>query len=129
MSQQEFSSAAADRIAVAEASLGKALAAIQRALAHIDEMGRAADTQLHLRKAAAAIDSALDAHALATTGVIPSRNAAAPEVVAAIAAAIATVLAGPYRLVSVQKVAVPIALHSPWVMEGRTQMFRSHSLR
>ena len=129
MSQHEFSSTAADSIAVAEASLGKALAAIQRALAHIDEKERAADTQLQLRKAASAIDSALDAHALATTGVITPRGSAASEVVAAIAAAIATVLAGPYRLVSVQKIVVPIAQNSPWVMEGRTQHFRSHSLR
>jgi hypothetical protein len=129
MSQQDFSSSAADRIASAEASLGKALAAIQRALAHIDEMGRAVDTQLQLRKAASAVDDAMNAHALATTGVIPSRSAAAPEVVAAIAAAIATVLTGPYRLVSVQKVAVPVSQHSPWVLEGRAQMLRSHSLR
>jgi len=130
MSQDEFPSNAADRIAAAESSLGKALAAIQRALAHIDEMSRAADTQLHLRKAAAAVDSALNAHALATTGMVAPRSAAAtPEIVAVIAAAIATVMTGPYRLVSVQKVAVPIAQHNAWVMEGRAQNFRSHSVR
>jgi len=126
MSHHEKSSDA-DAIAAAEAGLGKALAAIQRALAHLDELGRASEVQLHLRKAASSIDSALSAHAQATGASAP--QAASPEVVAAIAAAIATVLAGPYRLVSVQKIAVPVASQTAWAMEGRAQIFRSHQVR
>jgi hypothetical protein len=129
MSHQENSSDAAGNTAAAESSLGQALAAIHRALAQIDEPARAASVQSYLHKAVSLIDSARSSHARATGGAEASQGAAAPEIVAAIAAAISTVLASPYRLVSLQKVAVPVPQQTAWATEGRAQIFRSHKVR
>ena len=128
MSYQENTSDAPASILAAESSLGQALAAIHRALAQIDEPLRAAGVQACLQRAASLIDSARFSHARAT-GAAPGQGVVTPEIVAAIAAAISTVLASPYRLVSVQKIAVPVAPQSAWATEGRAQIFRSHKVR
>ena len=129
MSHKEHTSDVAGHTSVAEASLGKALAAIHRALARIDEPSRSLDVQAHLRKAVALIEAARHSHSRANGGAGESHGAASPEIVAAIAAAISTILTGPYRLVSVQQVSVPVAHQTAWAVEGRAQIFRSHKVR
>ena len=128
MSYQDKNSDAVSNTLAAESNIGQALAAIHRALAQIDEPARAASVQSYLQKAATLIDSARLAHGRAN-GAEPGQGVTTPEIVAAIAAAISVVLTGPYRLVSVQKIAVPVATQSAWTAEGRTQIFRSHKLR
>ncbi len=129
MSHHEHTLDVAGETAAAETSLGRALAAIHRALARLDEPSLAADVRAHLRKAVSLLDSARHSHALANGGDGSSHGAVAPEIVAAIAAAISTVLTGPYRLVSVQQVVVPVAHQTAWAVEGRAQIFRSHRVR
>ena len=129
MSHKEHTSDASGDTLAAESSLGQALAAIHRALAQIDEPMRVASVQSYLHKAVSLIDSARHSHARANGAEAAASGAAPPEIVAVIAAAISTILAGPYRLVSVQKVAVPVAPQSAWATEGRAQIFRSHKVR
>ena len=110
----------------AEVNLGKVLALINRVLPRLDEPARASDVQAALRKAACYIEAARLAHADGACGPV-SR-----DIVAVIAAAISTVLSGPYKLVSVQavqKVTVPAPRQSAWAAEGRSAIFMSHQVR
>ena len=128
MSHKDKNSDVVENTLAAESNIGQALAAIHRALAQIDEPARAASVQSYLQKATNLIDSARLAHGRAN-GAESGQGVSSPEIVAAIAAAISVVLSGPYRLVSVQKIAVPVSAQSAWTAEGRTQIFRSHKLR
>jgi hypothetical protein len=130
--KQETLMDAESGLSVAELSLGKVLALIQRVLPRLDEQGRAAEVQSALEKAGAFLETARKAHAQSTGepvfnlihGTVPA------ETVAAIAAAISTVLASPYRMLNVQKVPVPSPSHAnTWAVEGRTQIFMSHKVR
>jgi len=110
----------------AEASLGKALALIHRALGRLDDPARKADVQVALSRAAALLDAARLAH----SGAQPLATAVAPHIAAVIAAAVSVVLDRPHRLVSVQHVTVPVVSgHNLWAVEGRTQIFKSHKVR
>lgn len=122
---------AASGMAVAEVDLGKVLALVQRVLPRLDEPERAADVQSALSKAIVFLDTARQAHAqsMGSPVVNLGYGPVAAETVAAIAAAISTVLASPYKLLSVQKVTVPIAPVNAWALEGRTQIFLSHNVR
>ncbi len=51
------------------------------------------------------------------------------EIVAVITAAIAIILDRPFRLVSVQPLAVSESHLNVWALEGRTQIFHSHKVR
>ncbi len=51
------------------------------------------------------------------------------QIVAVIAAAIATVIDKPHRVVSVKRVAVPTPHLNVWAFEGRVQLSMSHKLR
>lgn len=111
-------------ISEAEEQIGSALALIHRVLPRLDDPARAGEVRATLKKAAALLDSA----ASAGTGSVCGKDAT-PEIIAVIAAAISTVLTTSYRLVSVNKVTVPVTLSSAWAMEGRTQIFQSHIIR
>jgi hypothetical protein len=119
-----------------ERSLGTALALIHRALPRLDEPGRAAEVQSALSRAASLIEGARAAHA--GTAGSPAAAPADPravattvdaEIAAAIAAAVSIVFAQPYRLVSVQKIALPVPYVNVWALEGRTEIFQSHRVR
>jgi hypothetical protein len=118
-------------ISAAELNLGKTLALIHHVLPHIDEPDHAVRVQGTLRQAVALLEAAREAHAL-ETGVIVGSGAHAlveSEIVAVIAAAIAVLLGRPYRLVSVNPLAVPAPHLNVWAVEGRTQIFMSHKVR
>jgi hypothetical protein len=120
-----------DELSVAESNLGGALALIHRVLPHIDEPDHAVRVQAALRQAATLVESAREAHAL-NTGVTVGSQAHASvesETVAVIAAAIATLLGRPYKLVAVQPLAIPPPHLNVWAFEGRTQIFMSHKFR
>jgi hypothetical protein len=51
------------------------------------------------------------------------------EIVAVIAAAIAAVLDRPHRVVSVQRVTIPVPHLNVWAYEGRVEHSMSHRLR
>lgn len=117
---------------MAEAHLGRALAIIHRVLPRLEELGRAAEVQLALEKAADFLEAASASHREA----LQARGAAfgpQPQVqgatVAIIASAIAAVLDRPYRMVSVQPVVAPAPHLNVWAIEGRTQIFQSHRIR
>jgi hypothetical protein len=120
----------------AENELGKVLALIHRVLPRLDEQSRAGEVQVALRKAAAALESARRAHEL-TMGVAHAQPVSAqqvstgvePEIAAVIAAAVATVLDRPYRLVAVHQIAAPVPHLNVWALEGRTQIFQSRKVR
>jgi flagellar basal body-associated protein FliL len=59
----------------------------------------------------------------------PAVEAAPPEMVAVIAAAIAVVLDRPHQVVSVQQAAVLAPEGNAWAMEGRVEQFLSHRVR
>ena len=59
----------------------------------------------------------------------PAVEAAPPEMVAVIAAAIAVILGRPHRVVSVQQAAVLAPEGNAWAMEGRVEQFLSHRVR
>ncbi|HXR08893.1 MAG TPA: hypothetical protein VN765_16260 [Candidatus Acidoferrum sp.] len=51
-----------------------------------------------------------------------------PEIIAAIAAAIAVVI-GPHRVVAIQQIAAPAPDVNVWALEGRMKHFMSHKVR
>ncbi len=122
---------AGDDMSAAELNLGKTLALIHHVLPHIDEPDHAVRVQESLRRAVAFLEAAREAHAL-ETGVMVGSGAHAsvePGTVAVIAAAIAVLLGRPFRLVSVNPLAVPAPHLNVWAVEGRTQIFMSHKVR
>jgi hypothetical protein len=122
---------AGDDMSTAELNLGKTLALIHHVLPHIDEPDHAVRVQGSLRRAVAFLEAAREAHAL-ETGVMVGSGAhvsVEAEIVAVIAAAIAVSLGRPYRLVSVNPLAVPAPHMNVWAVEGRTQIFMSHKVR
>jgi hypothetical protein len=131
MSKQETLMDAESGMSVAELNLGKVLALLQRVLPRLDEPDRAAEVQTALEKAGAFLETAREAHAQSTGQPVVNlvHGAVSAETVAAIAAAISTVLASPYRLLNVQKVPVPTVPINTWAVEGRTQIFMSHKVR
>jgi len=74
-----------------------------------------------MHKPARAASAAVPQAAVLLPGEIP------PEVRAVIAAAVHTVLKSPHRIVDVQPAANPLL--QAWSMEGRRQIFQSHSFR
>ncbi len=121
----------ADGLSAAEANLGTALVLIQRALARLDEPGRAARVQADLVQAGACIESARLAHEKNPAVYRPgmAQGSVDSETTAIIAAAIAALLDGPYRLISVRPVTPPGSPLNVWGLEGRTQIFQSHKVR
>lgn len=118
-----------------EANLGKVLALIHRVLPRLDDPARQTEVQTALRQATALLEAARVAHSGGTPPAIPLgahnvATAVGPQMAAVIAAAVSVALGGPYRLVSVQQVTVPVAPHlNVWAVEGRTQIFLSHKVR
>ena len=122
-----------------EQKLGTVLALVHRILPRLDEPGRAADVQAALSKAGALLESVRSAHR-GGTAAIPARpivpgapqsvaTSVEPEIAAAIAAAISVLFAQPYRLVSVQKIVIPVPYVNVWALEGRSEIFQSHRIR
>jgi hypothetical protein len=60
---------------------------------------------------------------------LPAPEAIPAETVAVIAAAIAVVLDGPHRVVSVLQAAAHAPEVNVWALEGRMQQFQSHKVR
>jgi hypothetical protein len=118
----------------AEARLGQVLALIHRVLPRLDEPSRAAEVQAALRQAESLLGSARQAHAHqeAPHSAASSQKVATavePEIAAVIAAAVSVLFNRPYRLVSVQPVAIQVPHLNVWALEGRTQIFQSHKVR
>ena len=65
----------------------------------------------------------------APPGTSPAAEAAPPEILAVIAAAIAVILARPHRVVSVQQAVALAPEGNAWAMEGRVEQFLSHRVR
>ena len=119
-----------------EQKLGNALALIHRVLPRLDDLARAADVEASLSKASSLIESVRAAHASAAPPkpIVPGApqpvaTSVDPEIAAAIAAALAVVFTQPFRLVSVQKVTIPVPHVNVWAYEGRSEIFHSHKLR
>lgn len=119
-----------------EQKLGNALALIHRALARLDEPGRATDVQASLSKASSLIESVRAAHSggAPARAVVPGApqsvaTSVEPEIAAAIAGALAVMFTQPFRLVSVQKVVIPVPHVNVWALEGRSEIFQSHRIR
>jgi len=131
MSKHETLMDADSGLSVAELNLGKVLALVQRVLPRLDEPGRAAEVQSALEKAGACLERARKAHAQSSGEPLVNlvHGTVSAETIAAIAAAISTVLTSPYKLLKVQKVPVPAIPSSSWAAEGRTQIFMSHKVR
>lgn len=113
------------------AELGKALGLIHRVLPRLDEPARAAEIYQSLGRASSIIDAVRAAYA---TNAQPGdarlvATAVDAEIAAVIAAAISVVLTQPYRLVSVQKVSIPVSPANVWAQEGRSDIFHSHRVR
>ena len=129
MSTQSYLDATGD-LSPAELNLGKVLALVQRVLPRLEEAYRANEVQSALQRAGAFLEAARQAHAQSSgVGHTTSTGPAAPEIIAAISAAISIVLSSPYRLLSVQKVVGPVPQANVWAVEGRTQIFQSHKVR
>jgi hypothetical protein len=133
MSKQPETAAAGapDRLLEAESNLGQALAVIHRLLPRLDVAGQESEVQAAFKRAAACLESARSAYQqLSESRLAAKAQVGVPgETLAAISAAIAIVLGRPYRLVSVQKVPVPVPHLNVWALEGRTQIFQSHKIR
>jgi hypothetical protein len=134
MNHSEINPAPSDDVTPLEANLGKALVLIQRIVPRLDDPARAAEVQNALRQAGACLESARQLHQRAQRSKDDSAahkvaTGVAPEIIAVIAAAVAVVLAKPFRLVSVQKVETPVPYLNVWALEGRTQIFQSHKVR
>lgn len=112
-------------ISQAEQQIGKALALIHRVLPRLDEPSRAGEVQAALRKAASFLQSAAGhtGSASATPGDI------SPEIIAAIVASVTTVIGPGFRIVSVNKIKVPVTPASAWAIQGRNHIYQSHILR
>jgi hypothetical protein len=113
----------ATKLSMVEEELGRAMVLIQRVLARLDDPKRAAAVQADLRGAGACLESARSAWE--TNKQFP----VSAETAAVIAAAIAALLDGPYRLVSVKPAAASAPNLNVWALEGRTQIFQSHKIR
>ncbi len=59
----------------------------------------------------------------------PAVEAAPPEILAVIAAAIAVILGRPHQVVSVQQAVALAPEGNAWAMEGRVEQFLSHRVR
>jgi len=134
MSKEANATAGAPELLEAETNLGLALAIIHRLLPRLDDSAGIADVQAGFKRLTACVESARAAHqriadARKAAAAIKSPAGIAGETVAAIAAAVATVLGQPFRLVSVAKVPVPVPHINVWALEGRTQIFQSHQIR
>lgn len=134
MSQQGNPTTGAAELLEAETNLGLALAVIHRMLPRLEDSAASADVQSGFKRLLACVESARAAHqrivdARKATAAIKPQAGIAGETVAAIAAAIATVIGQPFRLVSVAKVPVPVPHINVWALEGRTQIFQSHQIR
>lgn len=118
-------------MSVAELNLGKVLALLHRALPHLDEPGRATEVQKALEKASSCLETARRAHGQSMGEPVVNlvHGPVSAEIIAAISAAISTVLDSPYKLLNVQKVPVPATPSNTWAVEGRTQIFMSHKVR
>lgn len=120
-------------LAEVESSLGQALAVIHRILPRLEEPGT--DVQAAFKRLAGCIESARVAHerlaaATRVAALAARSHAGVPgETVAAIAAAVATVLGQSFRIVSVSRVPAPVPHLNVWALEGRTQIFQSHKVR
>lgn len=114
----------ANPLSAAEEQLGRAMVLIQRALARLEDPERSTAVQADLRGAGACLESARLAHQQEQ-----NKGPVGPEIAAVIAAAIAAVLDGPYRLVSVKPATVTTPHFNVWALEGRTQILHSHKIR
>jgi len=134
MSRQEIPADAArptDSLSATEARLAAALVLIHRALPRLEEPSRTQEVQTALRQAAVSIESARRSHqeAMDARKSTPLGSPVENEIVAIISAAVAVVLARPYRVVSVQPSPVAVPYLNVWALEGRTQIFQSHKIR
>jgi hypothetical protein len=137
MSTQEKASGSAsasrEELFDLESSLGQALVLIHRFLPRTDDPARGEEVQSGLKQAVACLDAARVAHQKFLESrrpiVVGGQVRVEAEVVAVIAAAVASVLGQPYRLVAVQPVPQPAPHLNVWALEGRTQIFLSHRIR
>jgi type II secretory pathway pseudopilin PulG len=111
-------------VSQAEQQIGKALALIHRVLPQVNTASRAGEVQAALKMAASLLQSA--AGCAANPSAAPADIT--PEVLAAITAAVTTALGPSYRIVSVNKIKVPIAPATAWVNQGRNHIYQSHIL-
>jgi len=118
-------------LTASESGLGKALALIHRVLPLLRQSECVVDVQKALRNAAALIESARQAHA-GERGLKPPSvpaDSVEAEIVAIIAAAIATTFDRPHRIISVVPAEVVVPHLNVWALEGRSQLFISHKVR
>jgi hypothetical protein len=124
----------ADDLSPAELSLGRVLVIIHQLLPRLADAESVADVQAAFRKAAACLEGARQSHEndparRVATGRSGAGTPVDSETLAIIAAAIATVLDRPHKLVSVQPATIPVPYLNVWAFEGRTQIFHSHKIR
>lgn len=115
-----------------ERNLGGVLALIHKVLPRLDEPARAGEVQTSLSRAASLLDSvrvALGGSAKAPADPRAVATTVEPEIAATIAAAVSVLFSSPYRLVSVQKVVLPVPHVNVWALEGRSEIFQSHRVR
>src|ERR1700677_5018271 len=120
-----------DGLTATESSLGNALALILRVLPLLQQPERAPDVQKVMRHAAALIDAALLPHAgeRGLHAVLAPADLVEAEMVAVVAAAIASILDRPHRLISVVPADISVPHLNVWAFEGRSQLFLSHKVR
>ncbi|MGZ4961075.1 MAG: hypothetical protein ACXWBP_11035 [Limisphaerales bacterium] len=132
MANDQTPNANAPEFGAVETNLGQALVLLQRVLPRLDDPRRANDVQNALKRAAACVETARDAHSkfFGSQLGVTAGAAVPPEIVAVIAAAIAVTLGGrAHRVVSVQPVQPSSPYMNIWAVEGRTEIFHSHRLR
>ena len=112
------------RIEDQETSLGTALALIHLALPKLDDPARSGEVQALLGRAGGLIETVR--LALANSGAPPPPE---PEIAAIIAAAVSVMFDQPHRVLSVQKIQIPVPQSSAWAYEGRAEIFHSHKVR
>jgi hypothetical protein len=117
-----------------ETLLGQTLVLLHRAAGRLDEPARRNEVQAALQQAATCLAAARQAlsgsAAPAPLGAQKVSTGEEPAISAVIAAAVSVYLDRPFRLVSVQRVTVPVVPHlNVWAVEGRTQIFMSHRVR
>ncbi|HWD18869.1 MAG TPA: hypothetical protein VHB20_06285 [Verrucomicrobiae bacterium] len=120
-----------DELTASESNLGKALALIHRALPAARLPERAGEVQAALRAAAALVEAARQTHSTElglTSGSSASGHVEA-AIVAVIAAAIASLVGAPHRIISVAPAPVTQPHLNVWAFEGRSQLFVSHKVR